>query len=80
MNSARVAGGAPPAVHWRRPPQSPVAHWPAPVGSKLQAVLPQNRPDQPGGAVIWREEPGGKVNPPSPIGAPLPVSVAGHTV
>lgn len=59
MNSAKVAGGAAPApLHstWLEP-QSAVAQEPWPELSKLQPVLPQNRPDQPVGAWKEREPP-----------------------
>ncbi|BAT90709.1 hypothetical protein VIGAN_06199000 [Vigna angularis var. angularis] len=43
---AREAGGAPPApLHWRRPPQSPLAQEKA-VPEWVQPVRAQTRPDQ----------------------------------
>lgn len=81
MNSANVAGGAPPEpAHCNLPPQSPVTHFPAPEASKLQPVRPQIRPDHPGGAVTWTEDPEGKENPPPPICGPFPVRIPGQTV
>nr|GMD81419.1 hypothetical protein KK1_011842 [Ipomoea batatas] len=43
VNSARVAGGLPHAVHCSAPPQSPVWHEPLPLASKLQFVRPHIR-------------------------------------
>nr|GMD80030.1 hypothetical protein KK1_011842 [Ipomoea batatas] len=43
VNSARVAGGLPHAVHCSTPPQSPVWHEPLPLASKLQFVRPHIR-------------------------------------
>lgn len=81
VNSARLTGGEPPPVHFKMPPQSPVVHTPLPLLSKLQPVLAQNLPDQPGGAVSGTDEPGGNGNPPSPRRvAPLPDNVPGHIV
>nr|GMD75137.1 hypothetical protein KK1_011842 [Ipomoea batatas] len=43
VNSARVLGGLPQAVHCNAPPQSPVSHEPLPLASKLQFVRPHMR-------------------------------------
>lgn len=80
VNSARVTGGTPPPLHFRTPPQSPVVHFPEPELSNVQPVRPQNRPDQPGGAWSWTDEPGDNAKPPSPSAAPLPESEPGQTV
>lgn len=81
MNSASVAGGAPPApAHFNFPPQSPVVHVPEPEASKLHPVRPQNRPDQPGGAFKVTEDPEAKANPPSPSAVPPEVRIPGQTV
>lgn len=81
MNSASVAGGAPPApAHFNLLPQSPVPHLPEPSASKLQYVRAQNRPDQPGETVKVTEDPEAKANPPSPSCAPFAVRIPGQIV
>lgn len=83
MNSARVAGGEAPApLHSSWPePQSPVAQVPWPEPSKLQPVLPQNRPDHPVGAWKVRELPLLSSKPVlSNLPLPALARIPGHTV
>lgn len=80
MNSASVAGGAPPEPeHLSTPPQSPVSHLPLPETSKEHPRRPQNRPDHPAGALIVTISPGLSWNPPlMSWGFPAPGWIPGH--
>ena len=84
MNSARVAGGfafLPLHSIWFEL-QSAVRQVPWPVfGSNVQPVLPQNRPDQFGGAWKDRDPPCGSSNPVLSNGVlPALDRMPGHTV
>ena len=50
-------------VHWKRPPQSPVAQWPVPLALKAHPVRPQNRLFQCSGTVIVTLCPTGRTQP-----------------
>jgi len=81
VNSAKEAGGSPPApAHLRRPPQSPVSQLPIPSASKVQPVRPQKRPPHPSSATNDIVSPAANANPPSAkIGIPPFGCVPTHT-
>lgn len=78
MNSAKVAGGFPAALHLRVVPHEPVRQVPLPFESKLQPVRAQILPDHPTGALNTIDWPCFKVKPPPSKDSPG--VTAGHIV